>query len=161
MRTSKPRSLGSLAGVVRHAGRIAALLILDNLAADPLAPDGQLLDGRGAERVAGGDKDFLALLLESPSQLGDGRGFARTVDAGHHHHCRPVRIKMDVLASREHVFQLLLDERFHVAADFFIEKRLADLLDDFAGGAGADIGEIEAFLQFAQEIAVHLAAKAK
>ena len=54
--------LGLLAGVVGHAGRVAALLVLDDLAADPLAPDGQLLDGRGAEGVAGGDHHLLALL---------------------------------------------------------------------------------------------------
>ena len=55
--------LGLFAGVVGHAGRVAALLVLDDLAAEPLAPDGQLLDGGRPEGVAGGHHHLLAVVL--------------------------------------------------------------------------------------------------
>src|SRR6266511_1782346 len=58
----KVARLRLLAGIVGDAGRIAALLALDDLAAGAFDPDGQLLDRRGAERIAGGDQYLLALL---------------------------------------------------------------------------------------------------
>src|SRR5438132_6188857 len=54
--TRRSSDLGPLAGVEGHAGRVAPLLVLDDVAAEPLAPDGQLLDRRRPERVAGGDR---------------------------------------------------------------------------------------------------------
>ena len=47
--------LGFFAGIVGHAGRVAALLAFDDVAAEPLAPDRELLDGGGAESIAGRD----------------------------------------------------------------------------------------------------------
>src|SRR5439155_7074543 len=76
---------GFLAGIVRDAGRVAALLTLDDLAAETLTPDGELLDRRRPERVAGGHHDFLTFFLTAACQLGDTRRFARAVDTGDHH----------------------------------------------------------------------------
>ena len=42
---------------------------------------GQLLDGRGAERVGGGEEDLRAAGLEALRELGDRRRLARAVDA--------------------------------------------------------------------------------
>ena len=43
----------------------------------------KLLDGRGAEGVAGGEHDRAAFVAELLSQLADGGGLARAVDADH------------------------------------------------------------------------------
>ena len=58
-------------------------------------------------------------------------------------------------------FNLLLDERFHVAGDFLVEKGLTDLVDDLAGGGGADIGKIEAFFQLFEEGPIRLCLRSR
>ena len=154
--------LGLLAGVVGHAGRVAALLVLDDLAAEPLAPDGQLLDGGRPEGVAGRHHHLLAFFLAAPGQLGDGRRLARAVDAGHHDHRRPGRVVVQpALGASSSVLELLLDERLHVAGDFLVQERLADALDDLGGGGGADVGQVEPFLQLVEEVAIDPAAQAE
>ena len=63
--TSKSRALAfSQASWATAAGSLPCG-VLDDLAAEPLAPDGELLDGGGAEGVAGGDHDLLALVHDS------------------------------------------------------------------------------------------------
>ena len=47
----------------RDAGRVGAARLRDDLAAEPLAPQRQLFDGRRAKRVAGGEHDRLAVRL--------------------------------------------------------------------------------------------------
>ena len=54
---------------MRHAGRIAAGGAGDDLRPQPLGPDGQLLDRRGAEGVGGPQHDLLALALEHAASL--------------------------------------------------------------------------------------------
>ena len=67
-----PAALGRLAGVVGDGGGVGAHLVLDDLDADPLGPDRELVDGRGAERVAGADHHLLVhLVLQQPRELGD------------------------------------------------------------------------------------------
>ncbi|MNN93142.1 hypothetical protein D3C81_2115330 [compost metagenome] len=51
-----------------------------------LAPHLQLLDGGGAEGVAGGEHDLLAILLQLLRQLADGGGLAHAVHADHEDH---------------------------------------------------------------------------
>ena len=78
-----PAALGGLAGVVRHGGGVGAHLVLDDFHAEPLGPDRELIDGGGAEGVAGADHHFLVhLIFQQPGELGDAGGFARAVDAG-------------------------------------------------------------------------------
>jgi len=48
-------ALGRFAGVVRNGRRIRAHLVFHDLNADPLRPDGQLIDRRGTKSVAGAD----------------------------------------------------------------------------------------------------------
>jgi len=67
--TSKLFRPGLGAGVEGDAGRVAAALVLDNLAAQPLAPDGELLDGGGAEGVAGGHHHLLLLFRHHLASL--------------------------------------------------------------------------------------------
>ena len=75
-------------GVEHHRGRIAAFL-RDHGDAVALAPDRQLLAGRRAERVAGGEQHRQALRLEVLGELADRRGLAGAVDAGQHDDERP------------------------------------------------------------------------
>ena len=65
-----------LQGVEGEARGIGALLARQHRRADPLAPDLELLDGRGPERVAGGDHHLQALGAEFLRQLADGGGLA-------------------------------------------------------------------------------------
>jgi hypothetical protein len=58
----------------------------DHRRPDSLAPDFELVDGRGAERVAGGDQDVAAKLLVIGGELGDRRRLADSVDADDHDH---------------------------------------------------------------------------
>ncbi len=55
--------LGRVDGVVDHGARVGALALADDLDAQALAPERELLDGGGAEGVARGEHHPLALLL--------------------------------------------------------------------------------------------------
>ena len=77
---SKTTAAGSAPGCLR-----------DDRNAVALAPDLQLLDGRGAKGVAGGQHDRVARVLQAVGELADGRGLARAVDADHEDHERLVR----------------------------------------------------------------------
>src|SRR5438270_872094 len=80
--------------------------------------------------------------------LGDARRLARAVDAGDHDHGRPAGGVADALVGRrQQRLELVLDEDLDVAGDLLVEERLADALDDLAGGGGADVGEVEALLE--------------
>ena len=54
-----------LNGVKHHGGGVGALVVLDNVHAGALGPDGQLLGRRCAERVRRGEEDFFALAFLS------------------------------------------------------------------------------------------------
>jgi hypothetical protein len=71
-----------------QAGGIAALLAGDDRHVEPLGPDPQLLDRRGAEGVAGDQHHRVILLLQQMGELGDGRRLARSVDPDDQHHLR-------------------------------------------------------------------------
>ena len=158
---SNPRALARLAGIMGHGGGVAALLVLDDLAADALAPDGQLLHGGGAEGVARRHHHFLAVLLTAMGQFGDRRRLPRTVHPRHHHDRRPRRRIRQPAGVGQLLLQPLLDERLHVAGNLFIEEGLANLSDDLAGGQRTDVRQQQPFLQRRQEVLVHLAAQAK
>ena len=70
------------------AGRIGADLLGDHLRANALAPHFELIDGRGAERVGGGEHDAQALALELMRHLGGGGGLAGAVHPDHQEHMR-------------------------------------------------------------------------
>ena len=89
-------------GAMGHAGRVALGRPGDDLHAQPVGPDRELLDGRGAERVGRAQHDALALRCEHVRQLGDRRGLAGAVDAGHHDHGRPAGGEADRLGRLRH-----------------------------------------------------------
>ena len=153
---------GLLAGIVGDAGRIAPLVVLDDVDADALAPDRQLLDGRGPKRIAGGDDHFLLVVFEFFGQLGDTGRLARTVDAGDHHDRRPGRRVLDPFGRiGEHVAKLGLDERLDLAGDLFVDERLANAIDDQGDRVAADIGEIESAFEFLEERLIDAPASAE
>ena len=79
-----------LLDAVEHDSRgVAAFLAGNDRRTDPIAPDLQLFDGGGAERIARGQQNTIILLLEPMAELADGRGLARAVDADHQDHVRP------------------------------------------------------------------------
>ena len=79
--TSIRRAPRRLQRVEGDGGGIGAGGLRDHRHVVALAPDLQLLDRSGAERVARGEHDFQSLLLQLPRQLADGRGLAGAVDA--------------------------------------------------------------------------------
>jgi hypothetical protein len=147
---------------VRHGGGVAALLTLHDLAADPLAPDGELLDGRCTESVAGGHQHFFALVLQFFRQFGDRRCFPRAVDPGDHDDGRPIGIVADPRVALGHQFtQLLLDELLDVAGDFLVQKCLPDSFHDLGCGGRPHVSQVKALLQFGEEFPVHAPAEAE
>ena len=73
-------------GVEDHGARIRAGFMGDDLDAGAFAPDLQLVDGRGAEGVGGGQYNFAPALLVPVGHLADGGRLAGAVDADHHDH---------------------------------------------------------------------------
>ena len=74
-------------GAVEGDGRgIAAHLVADHGHPGPLAPELQLVDGGGAEGVAGHHQHALAPGLQEGGQLAQGGGLADAVDAHQQHH---------------------------------------------------------------------------
>ena len=87
MTTSKPSVCGALHAVEDHRGGVAALLAVTT-APPALGPHVELLDGGGAERVAGGEQHLLAVGGELGGELADGRRLAAAVDADDQKHER-------------------------------------------------------------------------
>ena len=85
----------------------------DDVGAGPAGPDGELVGGRGAEGVAGGQEDRLALVLEPLGELGDRGRLARAVDPRDQVDRRLLggdRQRARAWGRLEQVLQLLLDE---------------------------------------------------
>jgi hypothetical protein len=74
--------LGGAERVERQARRVGARLARHYARASAFAPDLELIDGGGAERVAGDHHDALALGAEFGGELADGGGLAGAIDAG-------------------------------------------------------------------------------
>src|SRR5712675_2439093 len=67
---------------------IGARLLSGEVGSGSFSPNVQLLDGGGAERVAGREHDAMALICEPARKFADARGLAGTVDADHENHKR-------------------------------------------------------------------------
>ena len=109
---------GGVDGVEHHRCRIAGFLGDDDDAIS-FAPGRQLLAGRGAKGVAGGQQNALALALEVLGQLADGSGFAGAVDARNHDHERLVAAGVQRLFKwREQGLQALGQSRTQLGGGF-------------------------------------------
>ena len=73
-----------------HGRWVGPLSLLDDLAADPAGPDGELFDRRGPEGVARRDETLFPSFWRRLASLAIDVVF-RAVDSGDHHHRRPGR----------------------------------------------------------------------
>src|SRR5690606_15513209 len=102
-------------GVVGDGSRVSAHAMLNDLDADPLRPDGELIDGCGPECVTGAKHHLFAqLVFEDPGELGDTGGFAGTVDASDQDDGGAAggELQLAVDIRGEDLKQLLLDDAF-------------------------------------------------
>ena len=102
--------------IEHETGRVGADRPRDHLGAGALAPDLQLVDGGGAEGVAGREHDASALATETSGELADRRGLAGAVDADDQD---DVRLHRRVDLERacdggQHALDLRLRDRAHV-----------------------------------------------
>ncbi len=141
---------------VEHDGRgIRAGRLRDDGDAVALRPDGELLDGRGAERVAGREHHRQSLALEAPRQLADRRRLARAVHADDQDHVRLLRPvdgerALDGLQDREQRVGERRLERAGVrelgALDLAVQVRQDDL-----GRVDPDVGGEQARLELLEQ----------
>ena len=75
-----------IAGIERHGRRVRAFLMLHEFGTRTLRRGFQLINGRRAECIAGGNHHLLALVLQAGGKLTDGGRFTGTVYANHKHH---------------------------------------------------------------------------
>ncbi len=127
----RPRDC-SFARVVRDGARISPFVMLDDLHAGALAPDGKLLYSSSPVRIAGRHDDALALIGKVLAELGDGRSLARAVHTRHQdHRGRGVREIQLPIGLRPIGNDLLFKERddFLRFADAPCLPRFADLFN--------------------------------
>ena len=101
--TSAPRSRPCLIASKATAPGSEPSRPRDDLAARALRPAGELLDGRGAERVGGAEHDLQPeLALQVPGELADRRRLAGAVDAdGHDHRRRRAHVDAVLAGARD------------------------------------------------------------
>ena len=88
-------------GLERKARGIRALLARDDGCAGAAAPDLELIDRGGAERVAGGEHHVAALGAEACRELADRGGLAGAIHADDEDHERLRAVRRSSLASRQ------------------------------------------------------------
>ncbi len=140
-------------GAMGHGGRIAARRAGDDFRPEPLGPNGQLLDGGGAEGVGRAEHDLFALRLEHRGQFGDRRSFAAAVDARHHDNGRSAFGETDRRGGLrqqnvEHPLDLG-DGLVHF--DDPCAELLADVVGDFLRGVDAHVDLHQPFKQIVAE----------
>ena len=136
--------LRRLQRVEDHRGRVRARGLRDDRHAVALAPDLQLLDGGGAERVARGEHDLAALAGEAARELADRRRLARAVHADDQH---DVGLAVASITQRlrdrredlEHRRAQCAEQRVDVAQLLALHA-LAQRAQDLLGRLDADVG---------------------
>src|SRR5262245_17440090 len=81
-------ALCRLQPVKNDSGRIGTRSVLDDVDADALCPNIELLDGRGAKRVAGDEQDLLARLAVLRREFSDRCCLSDPVNAEKQNHPR-------------------------------------------------------------------------
>jgi hypothetical protein len=156
---SAARALDRLIG---DTGGIGALFARDHRGAGALTPFLQLVDGRGAEGVGGGDHHLLAVGGKARGELADGRGLARAIYAGNQNDKGPMGgIDCERLGDRrEHPFHFGGEQRLDlVAGEFVVVARLADCLDDPRRGLDTEIGFDQQIFERLERCRVELLAR--
>ena len=130
----------------------------DHRDAVALTPHLQLLDGGGAEGIAGGEHDLLALTLQLLGQLADGGGLAHAVHADHKNHVGLLlggdqQRLLDRLEQRAQLFLQGLVQRTAVG-QLLARHAFGQAVDDDTGGLDADVGGEQARLQLFEQVIV-------
>ena len=121
----------------------------DQLGLRPLGPDGELLDGRGAERVRGHEQDVASLRRMQCCELADGRRLADPVDAEHEDDPRPL-VEHYVCVRREHLLDLFPEHAPDLIRAGVAAHPRAHARDDLRRRARADIRGNESFLELGE-----------
>ena len=155
--------LGGFAGVVSDRRRVGPHLLLHDLHADPIGPDRELIDGGGAEGVAGAHHHLLVhLILQQPGELGDAGGFAGAIDAGDEDDGRTARgeTKLTFFRRPPSCVHLLLDDGLSIGRvfDFAEAPAVANLADHVRDVLHAHVGADEFLLHLGEERVVDLPA---
>ena len=143
---------GALDPVIDDPGRVAAFLADHHRRADAVAPDLELLDRGGAERVAGGEHHAIILFLQPMAQFADGGGLARAVDADHQDDVRARKAPyVQRLGDRgEDLFDLLGEDGAQPALVERLEFLAGDRLADPLRRGGAEVGRDQRFLDIVE-----------
>src|SRR6266542_4483413 len=137
-------------GVEGDRRRVGALLVADDLGADALAPEGELLGGCRTEGVGRRQDGALALLREGEGELAAGGGLAGAVDADDQDDARALRVGDQVegeaaVGGADGVEQLGAEQLAQV--DVACLGAGAEPLDQLAGGGDADVRSEQGLLQ--------------
>jgi hypothetical protein len=151
-----PARLGRLEGVEDHRRRVGARLRAHHRHPQALAPERELLDGRGAEGVGGGEQHRLPLPERALGELGDRGRLAGAVDADDQ--------RDPGAGSAERRLRGVEEQDRHPVDQHLAElqdvERLAplevpaDLLDQLETGLDAEVGPDQRLLQVLQGLLV-------
>src|SRR5215210_3449085 len=125
-------------GFVGHGGRVGAALARHDRRVRPLAPLLELLDGRGPERVPGGEH---RRSRQKARELAYGRGLARPVHPDHQDDRGLVRdVELD--GTLEHARGVLYHElpQLGTAGDVLLQRLLLELADELRRGRYPHVG---------------------
>jgi hypothetical protein len=126
---------------------------------DALAPNGQLLDGRGAERIAGGEHHLEAFARRDRGELADGGGFTRAVDADDENDEGLLGAEIERhLDGFEHLGDFRGQNAFDLLGiDLLVVAPGGNCLDDALGYGEAEIGLDQHVFQFIERRLIELA----
>ena len=143
--------------VVGEAGGVGIGRRRHHRRAGPIAPDFELLDRGGAERVARRQDDAFALVAKQLGELADGGGLAAAIGADHQNDGRLVGgVERESLFHRqkEGLDDLSQGGADFVGGDFLVELGVTQARRRLFRQAPAEIGGDQQFLQLRQRLVV-------
>ena len=120
-----------------------------------------MLDGGGAECIAGDQRDLAAIRLELVRQLANGGGLARAIDAANQNHMRPMRrVDDEGLRDRCQNSGHILSQCFPrlQIGDRLVEAGFGQIAGELGGGRDAKIGGDQRLFEFHDQCRVQFAA---
>ena len=153
-------ALGSLHGLIGQPRGIGTAFLGDHRAAGALAPNLELLDGRGAEGVTGGQGDGLSVAAKSGRQFADGRRLAAAVDPDDQHHMGLVfRVEFQGLGDRFQNFGNVLGEgpAHFLGTDFLVKAGFGQPLRQLGRGRDSQVRSNQQLFELFERLLVQLA----
>ena len=127
-----------------------------------IGPDAELLDGRGAKRVAGREHHVLARVRETARELADGGGLARAVHADDQQHEGLVRRRCRAASATGSRIAAMASVSAAISASTSSSSLRATFLRSSSrmccGGFDADVGGQQARFELVEDFGVDLAA---